>query len=97
MEKNKKLWNAIGFSMKAGKLVSGDFAVDKALKNGKAKLLLIDMEASAGTREKWQSRAEFKNIKSILFSNLGEAIGKPGRMVATVTDVDFAKMIEDKI
>lgn len=77
--------------------MSGDFAVDKALKVGKAKLLLIDTDASVGTKEKWQSRAEFKNIKSIFFPNLGEAIGKSGRMVAAVTDVNFAKMIEDKI
>lgn len=77
--------------------MSGDFAVDKALKVGKAKLLLVDTDASDGTKEKWKVRAETKNINMILFKNLGGAIGKSGRMIAAVTDVNFAKMIEDKI
>ena len=47
MPQPNKLTSAIGFAMKAGKLVSGDFSVEKLARSGKARLLLID-EASKG-------------------------------------------------
>ena len=37
-----KILNLIGLAQKAGKVVSGDYGVTKAIKTGKAKLLLIN-------------------------------------------------------
>ena len=39
---NDALRSAIGFAMKAGKLASGDFSVDKAVRSGRAKLVIFD-------------------------------------------------------
>ena len=37
---------ALGLAQKAGKLASGDYAVRSALKNGKARLLLVAADAA---------------------------------------------------
>ena len=49
---NSKLAGAIGFSMKAGKCASGEFAADKAVKASKAYAVLVDVSASAATKKR---------------------------------------------
>ena len=50
MEQNEAVRNAVGFAMKAGKLASGDFAADKAVKSGRAHLIIVDSDASDNTK-----------------------------------------------
>ena len=92
MEQNEAVRNAVGFAMKAGKLASGDFAADKAVKSGRAHLIIVDSDASDNTKKHWRDAASSK----ITIENLGCAIGKEARMVAAVTDEGFAKMIYTK-
>ena len=40
-----KLNNSIGLAMKAGKIASGDFSVEKAVRSGTAKLVMLDESA----------------------------------------------------
>ena len=94
MPQPNKLTSAIGFSMKADKLVSGDFSVEKLARSGKARLLLLDDAASANTKEKYRALSASKNVELIEISSLGNWIGKPGRMVAAVTDLNFTTMIK---
>ena len=96
MEQNEAVRNAVGFAMKAGKLASGDFAADKAVKSGRAHLIIVDSDASDNTKKHWRDTASSKNIKLITIENLGCAIGKEARMVAAVTDEGFARMIYTK-
>lgn len=92
MDKNNALFNAVGFAMRAGKLASGSFAVEKAVKSGKAKLIIIDNGASENTVKQWRNQ----NIPLVYMSCMGKAIGKAERMVAAVTDEGFAEMILKK-
>lgn len=94
MPQPNKLTSAIGFAMKAGKLVSGDFSVEKLARAGKARLLLLDGAASDNTKEKYQALSASKNVELIEVTDLGNWIGKPGRMVAAVTDLNFTTMIK---
>ena len=80
--------------MKAGKIVSGDFSVEKITRSGKARLLLIDQAASANTKQKYNALSASKSVELIEISALGNWIGKPGRMVAAVTDLNFTTMIK---
>jgi ribosomal protein L7Ae-like RNA K-turn-binding protein len=80
--------------MKAGRLVSGDFAVEKLLRANKAKLVLIDPAASENTREKYRVLCAAKGTEFVGVADLGDWIGKPGRMLAAVTGQDFAEMIK---
>ena len=94
MPQPNKLTSAIGFAMKAGKLVSGDFSVEKLARSGKARLLLIDEAASDNTKEKYRALSASKNVELVEICELGSWIGKPGRMVAAVTDSNFTTMIK---
>ena len=79
--------------MKAGRLQSGDFAVEKLVRAGKALLVLIDEGASDNTRDKYLHLCQSAQIGLTEVSELGVCIGKPGRMLAAVTDQNFKDMI----
>jgi ribosomal protein L7Ae-like RNA K-turn-binding protein len=94
MNQNKFL-AALGFSMRAGRCVSGDEACEKAVKSGKAKLVLVDKQASEKTLERWRGLCARTDLMIIETEQLGNAIGKPGRMVVVILDKGFSDMIAD--
>jgi len=79
--------------MKAGRLKSGDFVTEKLLRAKNAKLALIDCTASDNTKDKYRGICAGSGIELVEVEELGRWIGKPGRMVAAVTDEAFAQMI----
>lgn len=90
---NSKLNSAIGFAMKAGKMKSGDFVTEKLLRAKGAKIALIDTTASDNTKDKYRDICAHTGIDLVEVEELGHWIGKPGRMVAAVTDEAFTQMI----
>ena len=90
---NSKLNSAIGFAMKAGKMKSGDFVTEKLLRAKGAKIALIDTTASDNTKDKYRDMCAHNNTELVEVEELGRWIGKPGRMVAAVTDEAFTQMI----
>jgi len=89
-----KLLNAIGLSMKAGKCKSGDFTVEKLVRAEKAKLVILDSDASPSTKERYVRLCESRNIPILFADQVGFAIGKPGRIILAVTDDGFTAMIQ---
>ena len=85
----------LGLCARAGRLVSGEQAVEIALKKGSAKLVVADNEAANNTIKAVSSACANKNVPFITVSgsSLGDAIGKPGRMLLAVTDESFAARI----
>ena len=94
---NDALRSAVGFAMKAGKLANGDFSVDKAVRSGRAKLVIVDSCASFNTAKRWKDACSARDIPLIFVEDLGGAIGKAERMVAAVTDAGFTGMILKKL
>jgi len=80
--------------MKAGRLRSGDFTVEKLVRGGQVRLVLIDADASENTREKYKAMCQTHGAELIPVSELGRWIGKPGRRIAAVTDENFKNMIK---
>lgn len=96
MMQEQKLLFALGLAQKAGKLASGDYAVNSALKTGKVKLLLIARDCAENSRARLvylceQQQVEFRDVLSR--SQLGAAIGKAQRTAVAVLDDNFVKMI----
>lgn len=91
---NKAL-NMLGLCARAGKLVSGSQSVESALKSGKAKLVLVDEDASALSKKELSDACAYRGVPKaeIQKQALGASIGKPGRMMAAVTDESFAERI----
>ena len=85
---------ALGFAMRAGKCIAGDFACERAVKRGGACLIALDTEASSATKERYFGMPHASvNLADFEKADMGHAIGKAGRMVAAVTDERFAQMI----
>ncbi len=90
-----RLRSSLGFAMRAGHCLSGDFACEKAVKSGKARVILLEAGASANTKERYHGLCERAGIPCIELGEMGSAIGKYGRMVAAVTDSGFARMLAE--
>lgn len=89
-----KAFGMIGLSQRAGKCLSGSDQCEKAARSGKASLLLVAQDTARGTREKMELACRAGNVPlKITPPGLGEAIGKPGRMVCAITDSGMAARI----
>ena len=91
---------ALGLAQKAGKLASGDYAVRSALKNGKAKLLLVAADAAENSKKDMYFMAEMSDtpvVECLTRDELGWAIGKAKRTAVVVLDNSFANMIKKNI
>lgn len=93
--KNKFL-SQLGLAMRAGKLVTGDEGVMKAIRSGEAKLVVIAEDASANTRKKFQDKCRFYGVTLMEMGSkaeLGGSIGKEMRVILGVLDGGFAQML----
>lgn len=97
---HKKVISLIGLSMKAGKIASGEFATEKAVKTGKAYLVIAAEEASDNTKKKFRNMCEYYQVPYYEFgkkAELGAAIGKEFRASLTVTDENLASALEKQM
>ena len=91
-----KLLNLLGLAQRAGKLQSGDFIVEKALKAKTVKLLLLAGDAGPNNEKKYKQLAESHGVELRIVStkeDLGHAIGKEIRVVIAVNDEGFSQSL----
>ncbi|NLB80558.1 MAG: 50S ribosomal protein L7ae, partial [Clostridiaceae bacterium] len=60
-----KFYNMIGLAAKAGKIVCGSEKVYSVIKAGKAKLLIMAADASAGTLKRYSDKCATYGAKTI--------------------------------
>ena len=81
---NHKILSFIGICMKAGKLVSGEFAVEKAVKSGQAGVVVVAADASENSKKQYTNMCTyyFLFLKRRIGAGAGERIqivpGSPG-------------------
>lgn len=95
MNKNKIL-SLLGLATKAGKVVSGEFSTEKAVKSGKGLLVVIAEDASDNTKKKFSNMCRFYEVPLLLCGDkeqLGRCIGKEFRASLAVLDENFTKAI----
>ncbi len=86
----------IGIAMKAGKVASGEFAAEKAVKSGEGCLLILAEDASANTEKKFTNMAAWYQVPLVKFlpkTELGRIIGKGERSAVVITDSSLAEVI----
>ncbi|WP_123040085.1 L7Ae/L30e/S12e/Gadd45 family ribosomal protein [Cohnella candidum] len=91
-----KVLSRLGLAMRAGKLVSGEETVLKAIRGGEAKLVVLAKDASDNTGKKMADKCGSYGVPLVVgFTRyeLGWAVGKPERVMFAVTDQGFADMI----
>ncbi len=88
----KDVLNLLGLCARAGRLKSGLEGCEQAVKRQGAPLCLVDEGISPSSRKAMEDACRFAGAKLFTLpqGSLGHAIGKPGRMVAAVTDPGFA-------
>jgi ribosomal protein L7Ae-like RNA K-turn-binding protein len=95
-----KVLSYLGLAQRAGKIVSGEFSTEKAIKSHKAFLVIVAEDASDNTKKSFSDAAAFYNIPLVIYGTkdeLGGATGKRFRASLAVMDEGFAKAIKDNL
>jgi len=95
-----KVLSLLSLATKAGKIVSGEFSTEKAIKTNKAALVIVADDASDRTKEMFKNMCDFYEVNMYCYADkesLGHSIGKQDRASLAVTDEGLAKSIEKQI
>lgn len=95
-----RVLSMLGIAAKAGSVVSGEFSTEKAVKSGKAYLVIVAEEASANTRKHFTDMTAFYRVPCYFYGDkerLGGCIGKEFRASLAITDENLARAVEDKL
>ena len=88
-----KVLSFLGIAQKAGKLESGSFLCEKAIKGKKAKLVIVAEDAQKNTVSMISNKCTYYKVPFSFYGSkeaLGHAIGKGERSCVAVTDQGFA-------
>lgn len=95
-----KVLSMLSMAAKAGGIVSGEFSTEKALKEGRAYLVIVAADASENTRKHFSDMAAFRGVPIYQYMDketLGHFVGKEFRASLAVTNEGLAHSIEDKL
>ena len=90
----------LGIAAKSGRVVSGEFSTEKAVKTGKAYLVIVSEEASANTNKMFTNMTDFYEVPMYVFGTkeeLGRCIGKEFRASLAIIDENLATAVENKL
>lgn len=92
MQKDKIL-GYLGLATRAGRVVSGEFCVEKSVRQHRAKLVIVSEEASENSRKNFYNLCTYYKIPLYFFGSkeeLGAACGKELRVSVAVEDEGLA-------
>jgi len=95
--KQDKVLSLIGLAQRAGKVASGEFATERAIKTGNASVVFVAEDSSDNTKKMFDNMCTFYNVPIYIYSDketLGHAIGKEFRASLAVLDLGFKNAIE---
>ncbi len=98
--KQDKILSMLGLAEKAGKIASGEFSTEKAVKSHQAFLVVVAEDASDNTKKMFRNMCEFYKVPMYLYGTkeeLGHHIGKQYRASLAVTDQGFSRSLESKL
>ncbi len=90
---NEKAWRYLGLAAKAGRIASGEFQTENAIKKGAGKAVIIASDASENTKKKFLNMCSFYKVPVFVMSDketLGHRIGREMRTSAAITDENLA-------
>ena len=99
MAQNKAL-SLLSIAARGRNLVSGEYAVENAVKTGTAFLVILAEDVSANTKKMFTNMCDFYKVPLVQVGTkeiLGHTIGKEFRASLAVTDEGLAKAIVKKL
>jgi len=88
--------NLLGLCRRAGKVISGETAVQNAFLKNEVRLLILATDASKRSKENFIQLAKEKNVPAFCYSSkndLGFLLGKAPRTAVAVIDEQLARGI----
>ena len=95
-----KVLGMLGMAKKAGRICSGSFLCEKAVKCGESRLIIIASDASDNAKKAIINSCRYYNVEYIEYSEmelLGKFTGSGKRAVVSVNDDNFAAAIMKKL
>ena len=95
-----RVLSMIGLSAKAGKVKSGEFAVEQAVKSSKAYMVIVAEDASENSKKSYRDMCAYYEVPLFFYGNkeeLGASCGKEFRASVAIMDENLAKAVADKI
>lgn len=96
LEKLKKVYSMLGLATRAGRIKSGEFSTEQAVKCGDCFLCIVADDASDNTKKRFRDMCAFYEVPIIFLGtrdDIGHAIGKEHRASVAVCDEGFAGSI----
>jgi len=96
----KRVFNLIGIAMKSRNVVSGEFSTEKAVKEGKATLVIVAEDASDNTKKMFTNMCSYYKVPISFFGKkyeLGHSMGKEFRASLALLDKGLADAIDKQL
>lgn len=93
---NNRFLSMLGLCQKAGRLKSGEFSTEAAVKGGEAWLVILAGDASDNSKKKFKDMCSFYEVTCMEYGTkevLAGAIGKGERSSLAVCDEGFCKSL----
>ncbi len=97
---NDRILSTLSLAQKAGRLASGEFSTEKAVREGRALIVIVAGDVSENTKKKMDNMTKYYEIPLYYYSDkekLGRSIGKEYRSMVAVTDPGFADSVEKQM
>lgn len=98
--KPDKVLSLLGLAMRAGKVASGEFSTEKAIKSGKAYLVIVAEDASDNTKKEFSDSCSYYQVPYAVYGTketLGHSIGKQMRASLAVVDEGFGRELAKRM
>lgn len=98
--KNDSALSMLGLAAKAGKVASGEFMTENAVKSGGAALVIVAEDASENTKKKFRNMCEYYKVPVRIHGikeELGHFTGKQFRASLAITDKGLAQAVMKKM
>ena len=94
--KQNKVYSLLGLATRSRRTDSDEFMTEKAVKSGKAYLVIVADDASDNTKKEFKNMCGFYHVPIFFYGTkeeLGHAMGKEMRASLAVTDEGFSKSL----
>lgn len=98
--KNDGIFSLLGLAAKAGKAKSGEFLVERTVKDHKAFAVIIATDCSESSKKSYRDMCSYYKVPLFEYGTkeeLGHCIGKEFRAAVAIDDEGFSKGIIKKL
>ena len=88
-----KILSYLGLATKAGRVSSGEFSVEKSVRQHRARLVIVSEDASETSKKNFRNLCTYYKVPLYFFGRreeLGAACGKEARVSAAIEDEGLA-------